>query len=123
MKRMIQVTKMAAEMKKIPFVKLDNLVNVDKEFKPKSIADLKIKIKEDELIPALKVLMEKLVKCDVDPQIVFSIRNSKGYDELLNNTKELLNPYNSRKYDENARHILHVIRFLLSTATIKPRFR
>lgn len=97
----------------IKLIKLESLNSSEKDIKIKSIYDLKMKIKDEWLSTVVRYLNKGLAKCDVDPEIYFSISNIKNLEELCLVIERFLDPKNSRKYDDNARHILHTLKFLI----------
>lgn len=98
------------------FLKLEELFP-SKDFKPKSLYDLKMKIKDSNLVSTVKFLIEKIKDCDIDPDIYFALGNTKDVNELAYAVQDILYNGNSRKYDDDARNILLVVQFLLD---VKP---
>lgn len=98
----------------IRLIKLESLAFPKEVAKPKSLYDLKTKIKDSELSIVISYLTNKLMLgCDIDPDLHFMLSNIKNLEELNLKITKLLEPVNSRKYDENARHILYTLKFLI----------
>ena len=101
------------------FLKPEEVMVGKKELNPKSIYDLKISIKDEDLAIVVKFLLKKLMTCDIDPEIYFKFNIIKSQEDLLGEVKRLLGPKNSRKYDIHARYILIVLEFILEDVSQK----
>ena len=99
---------------KLGIIKLDTGQYAGKELRIKSLSDLKVKIQKEDLSTSIKFLIKELVECDIDPDIFFKIKGTNDVLELHKTIDVLLKVSNSRKYDEDARHILFVIRSILN---------
>lgn len=96
------------------FLKLSDLhADIDK-FKPKSLYDLKVKIKDEHVVSVIKYLLWRISKCDIDSDVHFKLEQCKSKTELNLLIFDLLSNDNSRKYDENTRHIFYVLQLLIS---------
>ena len=94
-------------------IQLESLKATEKEIKIRSIYDLKIKVKDEELFMVVRYLTKKLMNCDINPEIHFIISNTKDLGELKSAIDRFLNPIHSRKYDDDARHILYTLKYLI----------
>ena len=104
--------------KDIPFIKIPGLQFPDKEFKPKSIYDLKTKVDAD-LLVTIKYLLGKIQVCDIDPEVYFMLQSAKDKKELCYNIQYILYIMSERKYDDDAKNILLTLKFLLG---INPKY-
>ena len=98
---------------KIGIIKLDAGQYAGSEIKIKSLSDLKSKIQKEDTFTVVKFLIKEIVECDIDSDIYFKIKSANNIQELYMVIDTLLKVANSRKYDENARHILLVLRIIL----------
>lgn len=98
---------------KSKFLKIESL-GFD-NFKPKSIYDLKLKIKDEDLRVVITYLLGIIAHSDIDPDVYFRLKSAKNTNELSLVIFELLNNKNSRKYDDQVRHMLYTIGYLLGT--------
>ena len=90
----------------------------DKEFKLKSIYDLKTKV-DAELLGTVKYLLKRIQTCDIDPEVYFMLQKAKDQRELCYNVQYILYIMSPRKYDDNARSILSTLKFLLN---MEPKY-
>lgn len=93
------------------FLKIESL-GFD-NFKPKSIYDLKLKIKNEDLKIVINYLLKIIANSNIDPDVYFRLKSAKNVNELGIVIFELLNNKNSRKYDDNVRHMLYTLGYLL----------
>lgn len=110
--RLIKYGQEEVEIKEIDFLKMANPTILKSVFKPKSIFDLKRKVRDPDEAVAIQFLVKWVVKQDISTEVFYKLSTADTAEKLLKSAMDCLE-MGQRNFSENAEAGLIMICALL----------